>query len=225
MVEAARLAFGANLRSVVLYGSAAEGRMRATSDVNIAFVLRAFDPAQADALRAPLRTAQAAVQLRPMFLLEAEIAPVAAAFAQKFDDIGHRRQVLFGDDPFAGLRIPRAALRARLLQTTLNLTLRLRAGYVARGARHEQLALLVADAAGPLRSAAASLVELEGEAAASPKAALEKFAGSVGEPAGTLADLSQIRETRQAPPGVAVAVLFRLLDLAQKLHARAEKLA
>jgi hypothetical protein len=33
-VEAARGAFGPDLRAVVLYGSAAEGRLRATSDVN-----------------------------------------------------------------------------------------------------------------------------------------------------------------------------------------------
>jgi len=54
-VEAARGAFGPDLRAVVLYGSAAEGRLRATSDVNVILVLGTFDRARAEALREPMR--------------------------------------------------------------------------------------------------------------------------------------------------------------------------
>ncbi len=42
VVDAARRAFGDDLRSIVLFGSAAEGRLRATSDVNLMLVLRRF---------------------------------------------------------------------------------------------------------------------------------------------------------------------------------------
>lgn len=116
--------------------------------MNVIVVLRAFDAGQANALRVPLRLAQAAIALRPMFLRESEIAAAAEAFAPKFHDIVHRRKVLYGDDPFAGLVISRDALRQRLRQTLLNLSLRLRAGYVARTLREEQAALIIADAAG-----------------------------------------------------------------------------
>jgi predicted nucleotidyltransferase len=61
---AARDAFGADLKSIILYGSAAEGRLRATSDVNVLLVLSVFDPAKANQLREPFRIAQAAVRLR-----------------------------------------------------------------------------------------------------------------------------------------------------------------
>ncbi len=220
-VAAAKSAFGANLRSIVLYGSAAEGRLRATSDVNVAVVLRAFEPSQADALREPLRVAGAAIAMRPMFLLEDEVPQAVMAFAQKFLDVSHRRRVLYGDDPFAGLEIPRDALRARLRQTLLNLVLRLRAGYIERSLREEQAAYLLADAAGPTRAAAAALLELEGQPAASPKEALEKFAASVAEPAETLARVSGIRETRRATPGTAGPTLLRWIELVRKLHARA----
>ncbi len=222
-VEAAQKAFGANLRSVVLYGSAAEGRLRATSDVNLILVLRAFDAAQADALREPLRLGQAAIALRPMFLLESEIAGAAEAFAQKFDDIAHRRKVLHGDDPFATLAISPDVLRRRVRQILLNLSLRLRAGYVARSLRQEQAALLVAEAAGPLRSAAASLLELQGRPAASPKAALETLARELGEPPETLAHISQFRETRAAAPGAAPATLLRLVELSRRIQDLAEQ--
>lgn len=222
-VDSAQKAFGPNLRSVVLYGSAAEGRLRATSDVNLIVVLRAFDVAQAGALREPLRVAQAAIALRPMFLLESEIADAAEAFAQKFGDIAHRRKVIFDDDPFTALKISPEALRRRLRQTLLNLSLRLRAGYVARSLREEQAALLVAEAAGPLRSAAAALLELQGRPAASPKAALETLAQELGESPQTLAYISQIRETRAAPPGAAPATLLRLTELSRRMQHLSEK--
>ena len=104
--DSAEAAFGADLRAVVLFGSAAEARLRATSDVNLVVVLRRFERAQAEQLQRPLRVAQAAARLTPMFLLESEVPMAAEAFAVKFDDILHRRALLFGTDPFEQLRHP-----------------------------------------------------------------------------------------------------------------------
>lgn len=224
-VAAARSAFGESLRSVILFGSAAEGRLRATSDVNLLIVLRAFDPEKAGHLREPLRVAQAAVQLQTMFLLESEIDDAAEAFAQKFDDLLRRHVVLHGDDPLSGLEIPRDAIRERLRQTLLNLILRLRAGYVQRGLREEQLARLLAEASGPLRAAAAALLHLEGGPALSPKQALEKIAAELEEPPATLERISRIRETRMAPAGTAAPAVFRLIDLARAMRERVERLS
>src|SRR5437016_11858847 len=42
-LEAARNSFGDHLRSVTLFGSAAEGKLRPTSDVNLVVVLSAFE--------------------------------------------------------------------------------------------------------------------------------------------------------------------------------------
>ena len=134
-VEAARSAFDNDLRAVVLYGSGAEGKLRATSDVNVLLVLNAFDQNKADQLREPLRLAQAAIRLTTMFLMESELQPAMNAFAVKFADIIRRRRVLYGDDPFAGLSISRGDAIVRLKQTLLNLTLRLREAYIARGLR------------------------------------------------------------------------------------------
>src|SRR5690349_8320268 len=126
-VEETKGAFGADLVSVVLYGSAAEDAMRATSDVNVIVVTRRFDPAAAERLRAGLGIASAAIRLKAMFLREAEVSDAAAAFAVKFDDVARRHRVLFGSDPFAALVVPRAAAIARAKQVALNLLLRLRA--------------------------------------------------------------------------------------------------
>lgn len=221
-VAAVRAAFGARLQSVVLFGSAAEGALRATSDVNVIVVLDAFEGAPAGALREAARRAHAAVRLRAMFLLADEVAGAAEAFAQKFDDVRRRHRVLWGRDPFATLTPSREALRRRLDQVLLNLTLRLRAAYVERGLHEEQLVAAVADAAPPLRTAAASLRELAGQTPLAPKTALREVALVVAGPAveAALLRMSQARETGVLAPGVAGETLLELVELARALRAR-----
>src|SRR5882672_11157673 len=193
---ASKESFGKDLLSVVLYGSAAEGKLRATSDVNLVLVLSSFEQSKADLLRAPLRLAQAAIQLRPMFLLKEEIPHAARSFASKFADILRRRVTLYGDDPFASLSIPREVQILELKQLLLNQILRLRASYVSRSLRPEQLNLVIAHAIGPLRAAAALLFELQNRPAASSDRALELIGAELGilNWAQTLASLSATQE-------------------------------
>ena len=226
-VADARSSFDADLRAVVLYGSGAEGKLRATSDVNLLLVLSAFDQKKADQLRQPLRLAQAAIKLRTMFLLESEIQPAMAAFAVKFADILRRRRVLYGDDPFAGISISRSDTIVRLKQTLLNLTLRLREAYISRGLREEQLVAMIADMAGPLRSCAASLLELEGRPAASPKEALQKVAASLPdgpERAEEISLISEARDRKALAPGLAAPTFFHLIELTRSMWTRANAL-
>ncbi len=227
-VAEARSAFDNDLRAVVLYGSGAEGKLRATSDVNLLLVLSAFDQKKADQLREPLRLAEAAIRLRAMFLLESELRPAMEAFAVKFADIMRRRHVLLGDDPFVGISILRGDSLVRLKQTLLNLTLRLREAYIARGLREEQLVAMIADMAGPLRSCAATLLELEGTPAASPKEALHQVAASLPDGSERAEEISRISEARQKQtlaPGVAAPTLFHLIELARSMRTRAEALS
>jgi predicted nucleotidyltransferase len=226
-VAAARRALDDDLLSVLLFGSAAEGRLRAASDVNLMVVLARFTPERVDALREPLRLARAAIDLRPMFVLASELPAAAEAFAVKFEDIRHRHRVLFGPDLLVSLRILRATAIARLRQVLLNQLLRLRARYVETSLRPEQLAVALGEAAGPLRAAAATLLDLQGSPAPSSKVALERAAAATGVTGWeqTLADVSDARETRFLPAGVASRAMLTLLELTAALHARAEELA
>ena len=103
LVDSAKQCFGDHLRSVVLFGSGAEGRLRATSDLNLIVVLTRFDKQRVDAFREPLRVAHVAGRATTMFVLESELPAAAEAFAVKFDDIGRRRCVLYGEDLLAGV--------------------------------------------------------------------------------------------------------------------------
>jgi hypothetical protein len=226
-LQSAKDAFGADLLSIVLFGSAAEGKLHATSDLNLILVLASFHQSKADQLRQPLRVAQSAIQLHPMFLLKAEIPHVARSFAPKFADIRRRRAILFGEDPFATLSIPRDSEIRQLRQQLLNLILRLRAAYVARSLREEQLSLLIAGALGPLRSYAAALLDLEGRPAVSASQALQLLGAELSIPdwPQLFARLVATQETRFSAPGEAPRLFFPLLDLACRMQSRAEALS
>ncbi len=226
-MEAAKKAWGGDLLSVILYGSAAEGRLRHTSDVNLLLVLRAFTRAQADGIREPLRSARVAIRLGVMFVLESEIDAAGESFSVKFDDIRARHRVLFGENPFAGHEMPRARVLAQIRQTLLNLHLRLRERYASVGLREEQLAGVTAEAAGPLRACAAALCRLEGWSAENPKAALERVVAELKMPEldAVLAQITDARADGLLPPGSAGDAVFGLMGLVSKMYGMVERLA
>jgi predicted nucleotidyltransferase len=226
LLAAARESFAGNLRSVVLFGSAAEGQLRATSDVNLIIVLARFDPAQSASFRGALQLATAAVRASVMFLLEQEIDAAIDAFAVKFADIARRRRVLAGDDVFAGRSPSREALRRRARQTLLNLELRLRERFVRAGRDESRLTLAAAEAAGPLRAIAAAITDLQGRPAASPKAALTAVVAEWPEPTWprALEQISEARRTRALPPGTAAEALLGIIAIADRLRRCLEEL-
>jgi predicted nucleotidyltransferase len=215
-------AFGADLAAIVLFGSAAEDALRPTSDINLVVVLRRFDVAAATRLGAAYRLAQAAARLNAMFLRESEIATAAAAFAVKFLDIAARRRVIFGEDPFATLAVPRDAVERRVKQVLLNLELRLREQFVAASDQPERLVRALAETAGPLRAAAAALCWLDGKPVSPPKAALAAIAKDLaGGPWDDLLAAITAARTQAPEPGEPVALFARLVAMTDALRRRA----
>jgi hypothetical protein len=178
-------------------------------------VLKRFDQALADRLREPLRFAHAAIELNAMFMLESEVPLAMDAFAVKFSDIQHRHRVLHGSDPFASVAVSDAALLRRLKQVLLNQQIRLRERYI-----------LIADAAPPLRASAASILQLEGTPAPSPKKALERVVTALNDPAFTevLAAMTKVRGGERLEPGQAPAILIDLMRLIEALRQRVDRL-
>jgi predicted nucleotidyltransferase len=216
---------GEELEALILFGSAAEELMRASSDVNLLVVLRRFDSKRIDRVGEVLQNAAAAVELHPMFLLSSELLLAAESFSVKFDDIAHRHVVLYGADPFDGLTIPRPLLVQRLLQVLFNLTLRLRTLYAIGRAREENLAALIADMAAPLRRSAYAILELRGARPPSPKAALESLAAELtGNWTEDLESLSKAREELYLAPGTASKLILRLAELSESLRQQAANL-
>ncbi|MGA2552350.1 MAG: nucleotidyltransferase domain-containing protein [Burkholderiaceae bacterium] len=211
--------FGADLRAIVLFGSAAEGRMRLTSDVNLLVVLERVNPLAAEKVRPGLQLAEAAIELHVMVVLANEMQWAAEAFSLKFDDMEHRHFVVWGEDPFTKVTIPRPLLLHRIRQVLLNTALRLRSIYMVGSPREETLAVAVANAAAPLRRAAFAFYELRGQSAGSPKEALEAICREMpGEWTKDLAQLSLARESARLPAGTAEPLLLRLSEMAMAVH-------
>jgi predicted nucleotidyltransferase len=222
-VASAQRAFGEDLLSAVLFGSAADGSLRKSSDVNLILVLRRYDPARAQQVRNDLATAEAAILLRVMFLVQDEIPAACEAFAQKFSDILRRRVVLLGSDPFDGVSVPHAAQVRRLRQVLLNLLLRLREVHAGHESGSRSTLNMLADSTGAMRSSAVLLLVLEGRDAPKPKQALLDVAEKVapGKFSAALRKLSRLRETATLPDADAHEVMIAMMDLAAAMHLRA----
>lgn len=219
-VQEARQAFANDLQAVILFGSAAEGRLRQTSDVNLIVYLDKLDAAALDAFRATLRVCHTSIRASVMFLLKEELPEAATLFAVKFNDIKNRHRLLWGSDPFPALLIDQAALHRRTREVLLNLGIRLRERYALLSLRQEQLSTVIAEAAAPLRSAGLALLELQNRAGQlSPRDALLQVAQETGREdfIEAVQALSLAREQQNLPDGMAGRVVLSLSALSGHL--------
>ncbi len=114
-VSKMRSAAGDNLRSIVLYGSAATGEFHPDfSNVNLLCVL-AETPFAALAMIAPVvKWWTDKKHHRPLILTADELKRSTDVFSIELLDMQQRHRVLFGDDPLIGLQIPMHLHRAQL---------------------------------------------------------------------------------------------------------------
>jgi hypothetical protein len=123
---------GSNLAGLILYGGLARGRYRpGKSDINIVILLHEVSAPALAALGPALRAGRRAANVSAMILTPAEVGPAAVVFPTKFLDIKDHHVVLYGDDPFARVEVPREQIRSRVVQELRNLTLRLRRRFIA----------------------------------------------------------------------------------------------
>jgi len=139
-------AFGEELRAVVLYGSAAAGEHIAKrSDLNVLVLVRSLDLSLLEREAAIARAWSEAGHPPPLTLTEEEWRSSSDVFAMEYADILERNRVLFGADPFSGIRVDRKNLRLQLEREAMGKLLQLRQGILATGGdRKRQLALLEA---------------------------------------------------------------------------------
>src|SRR4051794_33199098 len=146
LVSQLRAAYGAALRSVVLYGSAAAGEHIAKrSDYNVLVIVDALDPSRLAAASATSRAWAEAGNPAPLTMTMSEWRGSSDILPMEYADILERHKVLFGDPPFEGIHVEHADLRLQLEQEAMGKLLRLRQGVLASGNdQGRQLELLAA---------------------------------------------------------------------------------
>lgn len=145
LVEKLNEAHGANLKSVVLYGSAVVENQR--DEDRPKKVLVVLDRIAPDDLRAAHGIAEwwrSEGNPVPVYFTSEEIADSSDVFPIEFIDMSHARRVLHGEDPFDGLDIPTQNLRHQVEYELRAKLLRLRRLYIPASRNANQLALLMA---------------------------------------------------------------------------------
>ena len=106
LVDKLRKALGADLISVVLYGSAASGNHHGKySDYNVLCVLGQITPVQLRATEPIFRWWREQGNPAPLLLTDLEVRTSTDCFAIEFHDIREQHQILYGADVVSSLTI------------------------------------------------------------------------------------------------------------------------
>lgn len=212
------------LVSVVVFGSAAENRIRQNSDINLLVVLKSYQIEKLDKIKSEYRSQHNLIHLSCLYIEKSELASACKLFPLKFLDISKRHQVLHGENIIPLLKIDTQHLRFQLQQTLMNLTLRLRERYALVSLREEQLVHIMNEFSGPLRSCAFSLMTLLNTPAANPKEALNTFlnlhfpneAKTLSETISTIREADSLEKDKISPTYLAyISVIKKMYALSE----------
>jgi hypothetical protein len=127
LVEKLRKAYGEQLVSVVLYGSAvSEDRDEGFSDYNVLCVLTGITPRELAAAAEIFHWWREKGNPSPLLLTEREVADGADCFPIEFRDIQRSHRVLHGSDPVAAIAVDSVFYRAQVEHDLRAKLLRLR---------------------------------------------------------------------------------------------------
>jgi hypothetical protein len=143
LVSQLSLAYGTGLRSVVLFGSAVAGEHTKKSDYNTLVVVDALPLERLRAVAAVSKAWADGGNPPPMTFTASEFRSSADIFPMEYADMLERHRVLFGEDPFVGIKVNPSDLRLEVEQQTMGKLLHLRQATMgAGGDRKLQLELL-----------------------------------------------------------------------------------
>jgi predicted nucleotidyltransferase len=226
-VNRLRAAAGTNLRSVILYGSAAAGDyVPDYSDVNLLCVLGDTSFASIRALAATVAWWTKQKHRVPLLMSEEELRRSADVFSVEFLDMKQSYRVLWGEDALNGLAIPmqfhRAQVEYELREKTILLRQRL---LTVAGDAAAMWELLLRSVPAFATLARHALIALGETGAASKREAVEKLAARVGFDASAFSQLLDIRERRADRKTFDVDELFaRYLKAVEQITAAVDRM-
>jgi predicted nucleotidyltransferase len=210
LVERLRTGAGENLRSVVLYGSAAGGDFHEKhSDLNVLCLLHRADSDALGRLRSAARwLARKGHPMPVVFTLE-ELERAADIYAIELVEIKSRRRVLYGEDVFESIGVPMHLHRLQVERELRHNLIRFRQAFIAADGRKAVLALMTRSASIFALLFRHALIALNAEPGSSKRDAVERLAGILGFDSSGLIELFEIREGRRAAKALDVQEAFR----------------
>jgi len=226
-VSRLRAAAGANLESVILFGSAVAGDFHPElSNVNLFCVIRDTSFAALQALAPAVQWWNTQKQPPPLFMTRDEIERSADVFTIEFLDMQQHHRVLFGEDVLQGLAVPLNLHRLQVeyeLREKLALLrqhLLLAAGNDAR--MWELLVRSVSSFATLFRHA---LMVLGYEAPVGKRAAVQALSKQIGFDASAFMQVFDVRERKTKPKNFDAAdVVSRYLLALERVTSAVDKM-
>ncbi len=136
--------YGHELEGILLYGSAVRGEfLPGNSNLNLLLVMSSYDLSvlkKYDSIHKRWSKEQVVV---PLFLTATDIQSASLVFPLEYQDIHECRRLLWGHDPFVGLKIDSRYLAAEVLQALRGNLLRLRQRLVEGRSTEEAMTILL----------------------------------------------------------------------------------
>jgi hypothetical protein len=173
LVTQLKAAFGSDLSSVVLYGSAAGGDHNPKrSDQNVLVIVKQVPMSAAKAIAATARAWSDAGNPPPMVFTDREWRGSSDVFPMEYADILERNRVLHGASPFEGISVRKEDLRLQLENEAMGKLLHLRRGLLANAADDKQLVEMLRGTASAIMVIFRAVCRLYGETPAPDNARL-----------------------------------------------------
>jgi len=138
-------AYGNELEGILLYGSAVRGEfLPGSSNLNLLLVMSSYDLSvlkKYDSIHKRWSKERVVV---PLFLTVADLQSASLAFPLEYQDIHECHRLLWGQDPFVGLKIDDRYLAAEVLQALRGNLFRFRQRLVEGRSTEEAITILLA---------------------------------------------------------------------------------
>lgn len=210
LVEGLKTAAGANLKAVVLYGSAAGGDFQAGhSDLNVLCVLDRLDGAELQKLSSVARWWEKKGHPAPLVFGVEELHHAADVFAIELLDIQEKHRLLFGENIFAAMQVPLHLHREQVERELRTNLVRLRQRYLSGARNDDAVRHLIIESAPSFLVLFRHALRAMGEAVPHHRhAVVEQLANRLGFDAAGILNALQLRERGHAPSGAELARIF-----------------
>jgi hypothetical protein len=209
-VAEAQRALPQQLRSIVLFGSAAAGDfLQGVSHYDLLVVVEPLGVSELEALGPAIRQWRKAGNPLPLLFTPAQLAASTDAFAIELLDMQDARRVLLGDDPLANLKIDPGHVRIHLERELKGKSLALRDRYVLAAGDQEMILALLTESLSTFLSLFRTALRLYQPEVPSPKLeALDALARHIPFDPQPLVTVHELKEDRRKAAGIDMPALF-----------------
>jgi len=143
-VEHVAKAFGDQLETVILYGSAVRGDfLPGRSNLNVLLFVSSYDVAVLKRYAPVHKKWSKELVVAPLFLTKDDLQASAVVFPLEYQDIHDCHRVLWGQDPFVGFTVDQRHLAGEVIRSLRGNLLRLRQRLVEGGSTEEAMLIVL----------------------------------------------------------------------------------